>query len=263
MGVLSNILSVKNSSDDKYKIWTVLGIKIKFSRKDWMIAQTYRLALENKETLSKIQKRLFMLDVPLNYKKYWTDDNMQNVIPLGYGDFPEGFHPGELIRDILKDIPYNKILDFGCAYGRLSRAFDPEKYIGIDLNPNALKKARENNPDYTYIEIDVNSEYPGCDVAFAHTVFLHNDDETLLSILKRLKKAGCKYIVVSDVMSKDFHNGFIPPTYHRSLDDYNKLMSEAGFSFVSETKRIYKRYKEDERYKDKNSDLSFLLYKSV
>ena len=143
-----------------------------------------------------------MLDIPLNYKKYWIEDNLLNITPLNWGKYPEGFNPGEVInKEVLKDISYNTIMDFGCGYGRLSENFNPEKYIGIDLNPKAIEKAKENNPMYNYYEVNIDSEYPKCDVVFAHTVFLHNDDQTLTSILKRLNESNCQYIIVSDVMS--------------------------------------------------------------
>lgn len=271
MKVLENIFSVKNSKDKTHKVVTILSLKMKFKRKrndifakenTEMLKQLISSVEYNKFVLERIQKRLLMLDVPLNYKQYWTDDNFQNIIPLNYGKYPEGFHPGEVVEnEILKDIDYNIILDYGCGYGRLTDAFDKEKYIGVDLNPNAIAKAKENNPGYRYLEINMDSTLPECDIAFANAVFLHNDDKMLSSIVTRLKEANCKYIVVSDVISKDWHNGFIPPTYYRSLEEYNKLMEELCFSFVLEKKYVYKRYAEAEEFKHLNTDLSFLLYK--
>lgn len=226
-----------------------------------LIKENNKILNENNNLLKILIKRVKMMDVTLNYKQYWTEDNLQNIIPLNQGEFPEGFNPGTIINEILNDKNINTIVDFGCGYGRLSRSFSPDKYIGIDLNPNAIKMAKENNPEYNYLEIDVNSEYPKCDAIFAHTVFLHNDNTTLKSILKRLENTGAKYIIISDVISKDWHNGFIPPTFYRDLNDYNSLMENIGFKFISETKKVYKRYADLEEFKNLNTDLSFLLYK--
>lgn len=225
-----------------------------------LIKENNKLLRENNRLLLLLQERIKIMEVPLDYKQYWVSDNMSNIIPLNQGTFPEGFDPGKVIYDLLKDYNPRKILDFGCGYGRLSPAFPSNLYIGIDLNPEAIRVAQKNNPDKEYHEINVDSEYPKCDAAFAHTVFLHNDNKTMQSILGRLEKTGVKYIVISDIISKDWHNGFIPPTFFRDIEDYNNLLNAIGFTFVSETRRVYKRYAESEQFNHLNTDLSFLLY---
>lgn len=270
MKLLEYIFSVTNSEDKRHKIVTMLGLKIKFKvfGNKYIIQnillENNRLIKENQYLLNMLTKRMAMLDIPLNYKKYWTEDNLLNIIPGGYGKYPEGFNPGEVInKEILKDISYNTIVDFGCGYGRLSENFSPKKYIGIDLNPKAIEKAKENNPEYKYYEVDINSEYPKCDVIFAHTVFLHNDDQTLINILKRLNESKCEHIIVSDVISKDWHNGFIPPTYFRSIEDYNEIMKQINFELVLEKHYPYKRYAESPEYQHLNTNITFLLYKRI
>ncbi len=266
MKVLEKIFSVKNSENRSHKVFTILGLKFKFKLKDSniinILLENNKLIRKNQRLLNKIEKRMYMLDIPLDYKKFWINDDLQNIIPLNWGKYPEGFNPGEVIsKEILKDIPYNTIVDFGCGYGRLSENFNPKKYIGIDLNSKALEKAKENNPEYNYLEINIDSEYPKCDIVFAYTVFLHNDDKTLKSILCRLKNTNCKYIMIADIMSKNWPENIIPPTYHRSVEEYNTLMSDIGFSLILEKRYPYKRYAESAEFNHLNTDMSFLLYK--
>ena len=56
-----------------------------------------------------------------------------------WGEFPEGFNVIDFLREITKELDFKRVLDFGCGYGRLSKAFDSDKYIGVDLNLKALK----------------------------------------------------------------------------------------------------------------------------
>lgn len=80
-----------------------------------------------------------------NYKSYWINDNCNNIIPKNWGEFPEGFNVIDFLREITEELDFKSVLDFGCGYGRLSKAFDSDKYLGIDLNYKALKIARDDN----------------------------------------------------------------------------------------------------------------------
>lgn len=124
------------------------------------------------------------------YQEYWThDENCDNVIPKNWGEFPEGFNVIDFLREITKELDFKRVLDFGCGYGRLSKAFDSDKYIGVDLNLKALKVARKNNPQYRYEDIFINSKnYPDSDLVNAFGVFLHLNDEDLEEALIKLSK---------------------------------------------------------------------------
>lgn len=198
----------------------------------------------------------------VDYKKYWTEDNCKNIIPLIGNEFPEGWSPIELIKDIVKDYPYESILDFGCGYGRLSKSFDKEKYLGIDLNPNAIKIAKENNPDYNYQEFCVDSiSFPEADLCMAYTVFLHLDDVTLKDTLKKLTKTIKKNFIISEILGREWRRDGFPLVFNREKDEYIGIMKKFGFEFDKEIRRPYKRYAESAYYSDKNTDISFLIFR--
>ncbi len=48
-----------------------------------------------------------------------------------------------------------KVLELGCGTGQLLAALKPSLGIGVDLSPAMLDKARAANPDYTFIEGDI------------------------------------------------------------------------------------------------------------
>jgi len=197
----------------------------------------------------------------MDYKKYWIQDNFNNIKPPNHGEYPEGWNPSEFVSEILKEINYDSILDFGCGYGRLCSCFSSEKYIGIDLNPYAIKKAQELHSKYTFQEIDIDNNYPRVDLVFGYTVFLHLDDAILKRILNRLHSSCQKYLIIGEILGREWKRPGLPPVFNRDLNDYIKLLEEYGFSFVKENKRPYKRYTDNPRFKGKNTNFSLLIFK--
>lgn len=57
---------------------------------------------------------------------------------------------------ITKVIPENaKILDAGCAFGRLSQLFSKENYIGVDFVPHFINRAKDMFPDKIFLVGDL------------------------------------------------------------------------------------------------------------
>lgn len=51
-------------------------------------------------------------------------------------------------------LPYlskGKVLDFGCGNGQLARYIDPSLYIGIDINPAAVRISQKRFPSHTFL----------------------------------------------------------------------------------------------------------------
>jgi len=197
----------------------------------------------------------------IDYKKYWQNDELKNIIPQNHGEFPEGWNPAEFLQEVVEKLDFESVLDFGCGYGRLCKAFDPQFYTGIDLNPNAVAKAKELNENYNFLEINVDSEYSQADLTMAYTVFLHLDDETLLNILERLRKTTKKYLIIAEILGREWRRAGTPPVFNRNKEDYVQLAASKGFEFAEEHKRAYARYANNPEFQDKNTDLSILVFK--
>ena len=196
-------------------------------------------------------------------QEYWThDENWDNVIPKNWGEFPEGFNVIDFLREITKELDFKRVLDFGCGYGRLSKAFDSDKYVGVDLNLKALKVARKNNPQYRYEDIFINSKnYPDSDLVNAFGVFLHLNDEDFEEALIKLSKNN-RYIIISEVMGREWRRDGLPPVFCRDKEEYIKYLNKYGFELYKEYDKPYKRYIEDKNWDDKkNRNISFLIFR--
>ena len=89
----------------------------------------------------------------MDFKKYWTEDKGENIT-AGYRSNPEGFDVPEFLRHLLGCVEQDigkppTVHDLGCGTGRLCSVSSPDRYIGSDLSPGSIARARELNPDYT------------------------------------------------------------------------------------------------------------------
>lgn len=61
-----------------------------------------------------------------------------------------------LIKKILKDYTlkykYDSVLDLGCGTGYITKFFPKSKYLGLDIDKQALNYAKKRNKNYKFIE---------------------------------------------------------------------------------------------------------------
>jgi len=187
-------------------------------------------------------------------KSFWEQDNFRNIKPTSE-EFPEGFDPREVLKELIENIDYETIVDFGCGYGRLCEAFPPEKYVGIDISDRAIEEGGRRNPDYLFASYGK----PLADIYLAYTVFLHLSDEQLMEELETIQTT---YFIIAEILGSewsDYGRGK-PPAYNR--DDYS-IMEEFGYVLVREIRKPYKRYVGRDMAKNKNTDISFLLWRKA
>lgn len=99
----------------------------------------------------------------------------------------------------LKGSP-REIIDLGCGPGNSTRVlkdrFPNARIIGADYSENMIAKAREDNPDLEFMQLDLNgdiSEYNGkFDVVFSNACFqwLQNHHELIPRVFKLLRSGG-------------------------------------------------------------------------
>lgn len=196
----------------------------------------------------------------IDYKAFWIGDSLRNIVPPSYGDQPEGWDPVQALRQITEPYGFNKVLDFGCGYGRLAGAFDPEAYVGIDLNPSGIERAADQHPGYLFREVNLQDEYPMCDLVLAYAVFLHLDDTTLVAAMQRLRDTGARYMLVSEILGREWRRPGNPPVFNREESEYRELFSAIGFSLASRIDKPYARYADNPQFAGKNTDISFLMF---
>lgn len=97
-------------------------------------------------------------------------------------------------------------------------------YIGVDVAPTAIARAKERHPNRTYIELDaVREELPTCDVVIVRDCIQHLPLEDGLALLENIRKSGTKWMIVStfvDGVNEDIEVG----------DAYRNNLCEAPFN---------------------------------
>lgn len=144
--------------------------------------------------------------------EYWRrNTDLRDITPKGER-FPEvGLF--EALRSVCEGV----VFEFGCGDGRLSPAFEPERYFGFDINPTALKVARASNPKHRYVQ-----NWEPADTFLAHTVLLHVPDDELPGVLGRAK--SYPRIVIGEVMGRKWRRPGDPPVFNREPEEYEAMI---------------------------------------
>lgn len=149
--------------------------------------------------------------------EYWPLD-MAHAVIQPVGQHAEGYDVINAIKTLVDKIGYDSVLDFGCGNGRLSIAFDPQRYIGVDINGRAIDAARRENPSYAYLGEISNLS---ADLVFCYTSLLHLDDDEILEWVSRL---DCNKLIIAEMMGRDWRRNGLPPVYNREPGEYVEMI---------------------------------------
>ena len=175
--------------------------------------------------------------------EFWKEQGHKYIIPTVGGEFPEGWD----VKSYLAKLCDGKLVtEIGCGIGRLSPAFPPEHYIGIDICTSALEIAEENNRDYKYILHNQGDSYPQADVRFVYTVLLHIDDDCIGDFIENLCQDPATWhtlrVIVAEIMGHKWRRPGNPPVFNREADEYITLFEKCGFELESVADKVYERY---------------------
>lgn len=152
----------------------------------------------------------------MNPTEYWTNNKeLRHLHPV------DNRYPEDGLFNALREACSGKVLEIGCGDGRLSPVFEPDKYIGQDINPHALNAARISNPDYCY-----SFDWQGADTILAYTVLLHVPDVDIIKMLERMK--GYKRIVIGEILGRKWRTAGEPPVFNRELFEYESVLGKAS-----------------------------------
>jgi len=183
---------------------------------------------------------------------FWKNNSLRNIKPSRGGEFPEGWDVVQFFKDLYTEEEYGKIIDVGCGYGRLAKAFNPLNYLGIDFSKEAIAKAKELNPDHMFSVLENSTEYPVSNTKLLYTVLLHQTDEDIDDIVKSLCKTT-DMIIVAEICGRSWRRTGNPPVFNREVGDYEKLFAKHG-------NRVLEHYTEPYKaYKDTNIDIMVFL----
>jgi len=135
------------------------------------------------------------------------------------------------------------VIDYGCGAGRLSNAFPPVGYLGLDINPAAVDAARLANPGYRYRVIE-GFDLPPTDLLLAYTTLLHLDDAETEQFFNGAAAAPVKRLLICEICGKQYRRLGAPPhAYNRDLDEYATLAEARGYESEATLLRPYLRYR--------------------
>ncbi|MHA7648061.1 class I SAM-dependent methyltransferase [Nitrosopumilus sp. S4] len=147
----------------------------------------------------------------MNYnKEFWdkyTDENEER--------YNEEF--AKFTRDLAVSLRCTSVLEIGCGTGIDLRLFpDTFEVNGIDLNENALKIAREKQPNAIF-RIGNITELPfedsSIDFVFTHQLLNYLDDETLEKGVSEMYRVARKYIMNCEKFEES----------EKSIDEFHKF----------------------------------------
>ncbi|MGM0927534.1 MAG: class I SAM-dependent methyltransferase [Pseudomonadota bacterium] len=165
----------------------------------------------------------------MNPADYWRGNaQLAHITPRGQR-FPEvGLFAA------LRQACTGSVFELGCGDGRLAPAFAPEAYVGMDINPAALARARQANPAHRFT-----TDWQPADTVLAYTVLLHVPDDDLPALLARM--AGYRRVVIGEILGRRWRTPGVPPVFNREREEY-----EAHLGPVCEVIRVpYPHYATD------------------
>ena len=170
--------------------------------------------------------------------EFWKKEAHLHIMPTVGGEFPEGWD----VRSYLTKLCDGKlIIEIGCGVGRLSAAFQPEHYIGIDISSKVLEIAESKNKNYKYLLHNHGDPYPDADVRLVYTVLLHIDDDCIGGMIENLCE-GTERVIVAEIMGRKWRGPGTVPVFNREAEEYYTLFEKCGFEKDYHNEKVYERY---------------------
>lgn len=111
----------------------------------------------------------------------------------------------------------DRVVEFGCGIGRLAGCFDVDRYVGVDISPAAIERAKRAHPSHYFEVVGVDDELPTSHVTLAHTVLLHVPDNALSAVVGRFESPR---VIVSEILGRHWRRPGDPPVFNRDESDY-------------------------------------------
>lgn len=127
--------------------------------------------------------------------------------------------PFELSRNVITATVYGQllaangaVLDIGCGEGTVYKHLNPnqqKKYVGVDLAPTAIAKAKKNNPEGNFIVSHANDYVPQKTfdlIVFNDVMMFLNPSDTVTRYRKYLRTGG--YMIIAMFYQPDRNNNY-------------------------------------------------------
>jgi SAM-dependent methyltransferase len=188
---------------------------------------------------------------------FWRTEGINNIQPRGTPVLHEGWSILDFLKELRTPEEYGSVIDIGCGYGRLCKAFNPSKYTGLDFNKDAIEKAKRENPEYSFTLLDKDSKYYHSNTKLLFYVLLHQCDEDLDEIVYNLCKTSDK-IIIAEICGREWRRKGNPPVFNRNVEEYINIFSDYDKESVQIINKPYIPYKT--KYNDRNTNLSIMVF---
>lgn len=126
---------------------------------------------------------------PIIYFADFLQNNLTSFFsPMNMGPVSEDEYSQHIKMNISKK---NYVLDFGSGAGFFSNLFNPNKYLGVDINKNFIRVSKIKNQKYKYriLEKDYLRGYERkINLIFINNVLHHLSDKQILDTFSYFKK---------------------------------------------------------------------------
>ena len=189
-----------------------------------------------------------------DYTKHWRSDNLLNVIPNSprFGRFPEGWNVVDFLRRYAAPLAGDRVIDLGCGIGRLCEAFEASAYLGLDVNEEAIARARAEHAGYRFDAVEYVGDYPAADLYLAYMLLLYVDDAAAAEIVRRLGRVASRVLIV-ELLGRHWRKHGYHPLFARERAEYEELLAEQGFVLDEQVDKPYAYFP--------NARISFLLFR--
>jgi SAM-dependent methyltransferase len=189
---------------------------------------------------------------------FWRNHSLANIKPNVGGEYPEGWDVVEFFNKLYTEEDYGTVVEIGCGYGRLCRAFDTDIYKGLDISPEAIRMARKTYPNYKFdLMLNPDDMFPHSDTKLLYTVALYQTDEDIEWMIKRLCKTTSDRVIIAEVSGRDWRREGNPPVFNRSPEEYDFLFAQQDWGLGALIKKPYDRYK---AWKKDDTNLSIMVF---
>lgn len=189
--------------------------------------------------------------------EFWKAHGRDHIVPQTSLVHPEGFSAGDYIRSFF--IGCQQVTEVGCGVGRLAGAFEPSRYLGVDINAAAVEVARKNCPAHRFETISEREPLPDSDGVLFYTVLLHINDSAIDTMLRKATRSA-RRIVVAEIMDRRWRRGGTPPVFNREAEEYAALMNGYGYALLASERRPYERYNNEKWWAAKDTRLTVLVF---
>jgi ubiquinone/menaquinone biosynthesis C-methylase UbiE len=150
------------------------------------------------------------------------------------------------IRHLLRGKQIGQSLEIGCGYGRLTPTFAEcsSEHTAVDINADALAKARDTYPDYDFREASATDlPFPDrqFDLVTTWTVLQHIPPDRIglaCAELRRVLAPGGMLLLCEETRLADQPLMRRPHTWHRNPEDYQQMFAPLEQTYSSEIEEI-------------------------